>query len=283
VRAGATLHLRPGSTPPGRWLEVLHDQQITVLPGVPTLWQLLTTLGGNRPLPALRLLTNAGAALPPPLLARLLAAFPEAGVLAMYGQTECARVCFLPADQVDRHPQSVGYPLPGTRAWVVGADDTELPAGAVGELLVQGDHVMQGYWGDPAATARKLRPDGVMRTGDLFRRDAQGRLSFVARLDDVITTRGEKVAPLEVERVLCTAPGVREAAVVGAPDERLGECVVAHVAPQPGQTLDALALRRFCARHLESAKVPGRVQLHQDLPRLPGGKVDRLALRALSG
>jgi acyl-CoA synthetase (AMP-forming)/AMP-acid ligase II len=153
----------------------------------------------------------------------------------------------------------------------------------VGELVVRGDHVMQGYWRDPEQTAQKLSPgrfpgDRVLRTGDLFRRDEDGYLYFVSRSDDVILTRGEKVAPHEVESVLLTAPGVREAAVVGRPDERLGQAVVAHVSAMPGFDLVPAQLRGWCAQHLEEVRVPRYVVLHGELPKLSSGKVDRMAL-----
>jgi acyl-CoA synthetase (AMP-forming)/AMP-acid ligase II len=154
----------------------------------------------------------------------------------------------------------------------------------VGELVVRGDHVMLGYWNDPEATARKLRGDGgarVLRTGDLFRRDADGYLYFVARRDDIIKCRGEKVAPREVEEALYLAPGVREAAVVCVDDELLGQAIVAHVSPEPGRRLDGRVLRRHCAQRLEDHMVPRRVVIHDDLPKSENGKIDRLALVAL--
>ena len=286
VRLGATVFLQHGTALPGRMVQVLEDEQITVLPGIPTLWQVLVSLHGlaDRQLPTLRVLTNAGAALPPSRLAQVRRTFPRARLVSMYGQTECKRVCYLPPALLDAHPDSVGVAIPGTEVRVMRDDEHEAAPGETGELYVRGDHVMQGYWGDPDGTARKLVAgrlpgDRVLRTGDLFRRDAEGYLYFVARRDDIITTRGEKVAPLEVERVLCTAPGVRDAAVVGMPDERLGECVVAHVSALPGHALEPAALRRHCAQHLESAKVPTRVVLHEDLPRLGNGKIDRVGLR----
>jgi long-chain acyl-CoA synthetase len=142
---------------------------------------------------------------------------------------------------------------------------------------------MQGYWRDPAATAAKLLPgrwpgDRVLRSGDLFRTDDDGYLYFVARTDDIIKTRGEKVAPKEVEEVLHWAPGVREAAVVGADDELLGQAVIAHVSPAEGATLDARELRRHCAQHLEDFMVPREVVIHDELPKTDNGKLDKPAL-----
>jgi acyl-CoA synthetase (AMP-forming)/AMP-acid ligase II len=142
---------------------------------------------------------------------------------------------------------------------------------------------MQGYWNDPEGSAMRLRPgrwpwDRVLATNDLFRFDDDGHLHFVGRRDDVIKSRGEKVAPREVEEVLTAVPGVREAAVIGVPDELLGEAVIAHVSARPGERLDAAQLRRRCAELLEDYKVPRRVEIHGELPRTGNGKVDRRAL-----
>ena len=144
---------------------------------------------------------------------------------------------------------------------------------------------MQGYWSKEEATARRLRPgrwpwERVLMTGDLFRSDEEGYLHFVSRRDDIIKSRGEKVAPREVEEVIHVFEGVQEAAVVGVADRFLGEAVYAHVAPRPGVELDPAALLAHCAASLEVHKVPKRVVLHESLPRIGAGKVDRRALKA---
>jgi long-chain acyl-CoA synthetase len=284
VRLGASLHLRPGAGPIGTLLRDLRREVITVLPGVPTLWQLFRPSDAAMdPLPHVRVLSNAGAALPVGRVSDLGRVFPSASLYAMYGQTECGRVSFLPPDLLPDRPDSVGVAIPGTQVWLEDERGREPPAGEVGELVVRGEHVMQGYWADPDATACKLVPgtwpgDRRLRTGDLFRRDAAGFLYFVSRQDDIITTGGEKVAPLEVERVLCEAPGVADAVVVGAADALLGQVVVAHVVAVPGAELDLRALRRHCRDRLEASKVPRTLVPHQELPRLPSGKVDRVRL-----
>jgi long-chain acyl-CoA synthetase len=289
VRVGAKLVLEQGIAFSGRIVEALEREQISVLPGVPTVWQVLIGLQrlAERELPHLRLLTNAGAALSVARLEKVRSVFPGARMFSMYGQTECKRVCYLAPEQLEVRPGSVGVAIPGTELWIEDEHGNEAAAGEVGELVVRGDHVMQGYWNDPEATARKLRPgrwpgDRVLRTGDLFYRDADGFLYFVARSDDIIKSRGEKVAPKEVEEVLYTAPGVREAAVVGVEDERLGQAIHAHVSADPGVTLDARALRAHCARNLEDYMVPQRVTIHDELPKNDNGKLDKLALTALA-
>jgi long-chain acyl-CoA synthetase len=279
VRVGATLVLEHGFAFPGRIVQLLERERITGLPGVPTLFHVLTGLRGlaERELPDLRFLTNTGQALPEAAIAALRRTFPRAALFSMYGLTECKRVSYLPPEELDARPTSVGRAIPGTEAWV------DAPAGEVGELLVRGGHVMQGYWNDPVATAERLRPgrrpwERVLATGDLFRADDEGYLYFVGRRDDLIKSRGEKVAPREVEEVLHSAAGVAEAAVVGVPDALLGEAVLAHVSAQPGARLEPEALRRFCAERLESHMVPARIVVHDALPRTANGKVDRRAL-----
>ena len=287
LRVGATLALEAGIAFPGRVVQALDRHRITGLPGVPTIFQVLISLRGlaDRDLPHLRFLTNAGASMPTATVAAVRRTFPKARLYLMYGLTECIRVSYLPPDQLDARPTSSGIPIPGTDAWVEGADGKRAEPGEVGELMVRGPHVMQGYWRDPERTAERLRPgrwpwEPVLATGDLFRRDAEGYLHWVGRTDDLIKCRGEKVYPREIEEVLHAADGVKEAAVVGVPDELLGQAVHAHVAAVPGSSLEGSELRRLCAEHLEDHKVPQRVFVHEDLPRNPRGKVDRQALIA---
>jgi long-chain acyl-CoA synthetase len=289
IRVGATLVVELGFTFPGRVVQLLEEQRITGLPGVPTVFQVLTSLHGlaERELPHLRYLSNTGAALPPGLIEAIRRTFPHARLYSMYGLTECKRVSYLPPDEVDARPKSVGVPIPGTEAWIEDDAGNVLGPGEVGELVVRGGHVMQGYWNDPEETARRLRPgrwswERVLATGDLFHSDEDGYLYFVGRRDDLIKSRGEKVVPKEVEEVLLTAPEIREAAVVGVPDPLLGHAVHAHVAPEDGETLNEAEVLRHCAERLEVHKVPQRVLLHESLPLSSNGKIDRQALRAIS-
>jgi long-chain acyl-CoA synthetase len=285
MRSGATLVLEPGVGLPGRIVKLLEEQQITGLPGVPTVFQLLLTLRGlaERPLPHLRFLTNAGAALPTPAIEKVRRSFPNATLYSMYGQTECIRTCYLPPDQLDTRPGSVGVPIPGSDTWIEDDEGNEVGPGVVGELIVRGPHVMQGYWRNPKATAPRIREgrhpgERVLASNDLFRSDEEGYLYFVSRRDDIIKSRGEKVPPREVEEVLHIDPAVHEAAVVGVPDRLLGEAVHAHVSAREGEELDPAALKRLCAEHLEDYMVPQQVVIHEELPRNTNGKIDRLTL-----
>lgn len=286
VRVGATLVLERGFALVGRVVALLEQERITGLPGVPTVFGVLTSMTGlaERELPHLRFLTNTGAALSTAAVDAIRRTFPRARLYSMYGLTECKRVSWLPPEQLDIRPTSVGLPIPGTEVWIEDERGRRVAPGEVGELMVRGAHVMQGYWNAPEATAERLRPgrwpwERVLATGDLFRQDEEGYLYFVGRRDDLIKSRGEKVVPRELEEVLHQAPGVREAAVVGVPDRLLGQAVHAYVSLEPGAQVDEAALRRHCAERLEDYKIPRRVIVCAELPKTPNGKIDRLALR----
>ena len=271
----------------GRIVELLENERIATLPGVPTVFAVLLSLQGlgSRPLPHLRTLTNAGAPLSTATADALRETFPGTRIFCMYGQTEAQRVCYLPPEELERRPGSVGIAIPGTEAWVEDESGERVGPDVVGELIVRGEHVMQGYWADAEATAERLRQgrwpwERLLATGDLFRTDADGYLYFVSRTDDIIKSRGEKVVPREIEEVLYTASSVHEAAVVGVPDRLLGEAVVAHVSAQRGREIDTQALKRLCAERLEDFMIPKRVIVHDALPRTPNGKLDKRALTA---
>ncbi len=284
VRTGGTLVLPPGTGLLGDFVKRLEGERITMLPAVPTLFEMLISFEGlaDRELPHLRVLTNAGAGLPVATTERVRELLPRAELVCMYGQTECQRVCYLPPEELDARLGSVGIAIPGTEAWIEDDAGNRVGPDEVGELFVRGAHVMQGYWNNPEATAKRLRPgpagDRVLATGDLFRQDSDGYLYFVSRRDDIIKSRGEKVVPREVEEVLRSADGVREAAVIGIPDRLLGEAVQAHVAAQAGSELDQRTLLAHCAQRLEDYMIPRQVVIHDELPKTANGKLDKRAL-----
>src|SRR5262249_36044467 len=151
---------------------------------------------------------------------RLHELLPAVKLYSMYGQTETKRTLYLPPDQLENRPGSVGVAIPGTKVWIEGPDGERLGPNQTGELVVEGPHVMRGYWGAPAAASERFRPSAnpggrVYYSGDLLRMDEEGYMYFVGRKDDIVNTRGEKVAPKEIENVLHKLPGVIEAAVVG--------------------------------------------------------------------
>ncbi len=199
----------------------------------------------------------------------------------MYGLTETKRTLYLPAEELDRRPNSVGIPIPGTDAWVEDSAGRRLGPGQVGELVVRGPHVMRGYWENPAATAERFRPGGagerLCYTGDLFRMDGDGFFYFVGRKDDIIKSRGEKVAPKEVENVLYALPGVVEAAVVGVPDPVLGQAIKAILVVE-GPRPSIREVIGHCRSRLEDFMVPHFVEFRAPLDKTDSGKIQRKAL-----
>jgi acyl-CoA synthetase (AMP-forming)/AMP-acid ligase II len=248
-------------------------------------------------------MTNTAAALSEQQISRLRALFPQAALFSMYGLTECKRVTYLPPEQLDVRPTSVGRGMPNEEVWLVDDAGKRLPNGSTGELVIRGSHVMRGYWGDPAATALRLRPgpmpgetvlkpeetaqrlkpgplpgEQVLYSGDLFRTDAEGWLYFVARRDDIIKSRGEKVSPREVENAIHALPGVFEVAVVGVDDAVLGQAIKAFVTPVPGAQLSERDVIRHCMARLESFMVPKSVEFVDALPKTDTGKIRKTSL-----
>jgi amino acid adenylation domain-containing protein len=281
VRVGATLVLEKSFAFPAAIFETMRREQVTGLPLVPTMAAMILQMRDPAALavPSLRYITNTAAALPVEHIKRLRDLFPGTALYSMYGLTECKRCTWLPPAQLEGRPGSVGIAIPNTEAYVAGDDGEPLPHGVVGELVIRGPHVMQGYWENPAATDERLRPgrnawEKVLFTGDLFYADPEGYLYFVGRKDDIIKTRGEKVAPKEVETVLYAIPGIAEAVVVGVPDPVLGQAIKAIVvASDP--TLTERDIIRACTRSLEDFMVPKAVEFRSSLPKTDTGKVSR--------
>jgi amino acid adenylation domain-containing protein len=287
AQVGATLVLEQSFAFPQAILAKMQAERVTGLPLVPTMAAMILQMRDLTPgaFPHLRYITNTAAALPPAHITRLQELFPATRLYSMYGLTECKRCTYLPPEELAGRPGSVGIAIPGTEAYVVDADGERAAAGETGELVIRGAHVMQGYWENPEATARALRPgpypwEKVLCTGDLFRADADGFLYFVGRKDDIIKTRGEKVSPKEVENALYGLPGIREAAVVGVPDPILGFAIKAVVAADPGANLTAHDVIRHCARHLEDFMVPKMVEFRDALPKTESGKISRREVAA---
>ncbi|WP_298577944.1 AMP-binding protein [uncultured Luteimonas sp.] len=287
VKLGATLVLEKSFAFPQKILPLLESERVTGFPLVPTMVALIVQLRNFRPewAATVRFITNTAAALPPAHIARLREMFPQARVYSMYGMTESKRCTWLPPEELDRRPDSVGIAIPFTEVWVAGDDGQPLPPDTVGELMVRGGHVMQGYWRNPEGTDSTLSPgrypwEKVLRTGDLFRMDAEGFLYFVGRKDDIIKSRGEKVSPKEVENVLYALPGVREAAVVGVPDEVLGRALKALLVVEDGAQPTPREVISHCAARLEDFMVPRLIEFRDALPKTSTGKIRRAALQA---
>jgi amino acid adenylation domain-containing protein len=284
ARVGARVVLEAGFAFPAAVLDACVRENVTAFPGVPTMFALLAQMRGlSHDLSAVRYVTNTAAALAPAHIARIRQLFPRARLFSMYGLTECKRCTYLPPEELDRRPGSVGIAIPNTELWLEDEQGNRLAPGQVGELYIRGATVMRGYWNKPEATARRLRPgplpgENVLRTGDLCRLDEDGFLYFVSRMDDVIKSRGEKVAPKEVENVLYELAYVREAAVIGVPDAVLGQAVKAFIALEPGRSIEPADVILHCKERLEPFMVPKFVEVREALPRTETGKISKVGL-----
>ncbi len=284
-RVGARLVLERSFTFPAQVLKVMVEERVTGLPGVPTIFSILSEFKSLKDydLSSIRYVTNTAAALPLKHILMLKDLFPQARIYSMYGLTECKRCTYLPPEDLDRKPLSVGIAIPNTELWIVDEDGNKVGPGVVGQLVIRGATVMRGYWGKPEATAKKLKPgplpgEFVLYTGDYCKLDEDGYLYFVARMDDVIKSRGEKVAPKEVESALMNIPGVKEAAVIGVDDEVLGQAVKAFVVPEAGVTLTEKQIQRECQARLENFMVPKYVVFLDSLPKTDTGKIKKTGL-----
>jgi amino acid adenylation domain-containing protein len=284
---GGTVVLERSFVYPYQILNSILRHKVTGFPLVPTVASMLLTLRnlGSRDFSHLRYVTSTGQTLPPAHIARLRQVFPNAEVFSMYGLTECKRVSFLPPEELDRRPSSVGKAIPNTEVYIVDEDGREITlARTPGQLVVRGSHVMAGYWGLPDKTAERLRPgrypgERVLLTGDMFEKDEDGFLYFLGRRDDMFKSSGQFVSPREVENVLHECDGVAEAAVIGVDDEMLGQAVVAFVVKAQQSQMSESDIIGFCSRHLEKHLVPKKIVFCQSLPRTPTGKVHKSALR----
>nr|WP_298094132.1 class I adenylate-forming enzyme family protein [uncultured Shinella sp.] len=279
--SGATLVIEKSFAFPQAIFETIRNERVTGFPLVPAMAAMMMQARDLDPslFTSLRYVTSAAAPLPLAHLDWLRAFLPHTKLFCMYGQTECTRATWLPPDKIAAKRGSVGIAIPGTKAVVVDETGEAIAPGTIGELVIEGAHVMRGYWRNAAATGRALRPapgTGTLRlhTGDLFTADADGYLTFVSRMDDIIKSRGEKVAPQAVEEVLCRMPGIAEALVVGVPHDVLGEAVKAVVVASETSLTERDVLR-FCARHLEDHMVPKSVEFRDALPKTDSGKASR--------
>jgi acyl-CoA synthetase (AMP-forming)/AMP-acid ligase II len=268
----------------------LRRQGVSVLAAVPPLWLQLLAAPAFRdePIHSLRILQNAGGHLPVPAVRELRRIQPHARLFLMYGQTETFRGSFLPPEMVDTRPNSIGRAIPGSEIYVLRDDATPCEPGEVGELVQRGPAIALGYWNDAPGTERVFRVNpmrpvgtpGVERavfTGDMVRRDEDGLLYYVSRRDHLIKTLGFRVGPDEILDVLHASGQISEGVITTEPDVTRGERIVAIAVLAPEGSLDQL--NRFCRIELPPHMMPARVVLLEELPRLPGGKLDMLAIQ----
>lgn len=262
------------------------EEKVTGFPIVPTMAAMLLKMRdlSEYDLSSLRYITNTGAALPVQHIRSLQQLLPHVKIFSMFGLTECKRVGYLEPGELGKRPGSVGKAMPNCEVLVVDEDGNEVSPGEIGELVIRGSNVMQGYWSDPQMTSKVYHP-GIypasrwLYSGDYFREDEDGFLYFLGRKDDMIKTRGERVSPKEVENVVCELEGVVEAVVVGIPDEILGQAVKAYIVPAPAAKLTEKQVMRHCTAKMETFMVPRYVEFIDELPKTLNGKVGKKQLK----
>ena len=276
---------------PQEVMRTLERERITGLAAVPPIWIQLAELRwpeGARE--TLRYITNSGGAMPLATLKRLREGLPQTRVFLMYGLTESFRSTYLPPEELDRRPDSIGKAIPGAEVMVLRPDGTPCEADEPGELVHRGDLVSLGYWQDPAGTAERFRPvpqvgsgatqpELAVWSGDIVRRDAEGFLYFIGRRDDMIKTSGYRVSPTEVEEEAYATGLVRDAVAVGVPHARLGQAIVLVATVPAGMSADTDALVNALRRRLPRHMVPMAVDWRDSVPRGANGKFDRAGLR----
>lgn len=290
VHVGGTLVLQRSSLP-GSILQSLRRHRVTGLAGVPPVWVLLLQARRSleaEPLTGLRYITNSGGAVPLANVQALRATLPHTRIYLMYGLTEAFRSTYLPPEELDRRPTSMGRAIPETEIWVLDEQNQHCPPGQVGELVHRGPTVSLGYWRNDEATRRVFRinpfdpssGEWVVYSGDLARWDEDGFLHYVGRRDEQIKTEGYRVSPQEVEELVLMLPAVKEAVAFGVPDERSGYKIAIALSLQPGAACTADQVIQHIRALAPAYMVPARVEILDDLPKGATGKLDRAQVKA---
>ncbi len=266
----------------GAALDLVERERLTVVPGPPTLYSTILEhpRRSGHDLSSLRLAVTGAAVVPTALIRRMRDELGFDTVVTAYGLTECtgfATGCRA-GDPDEVVSLTSGRAVEGVEVAVVDAAGAAVPVGEPGEVVVRGYNVTPGYWQDPQATADAVDADGWLHTGDVGVLDPAGNLRITDRLKDMYVVGGFNVYPAEVEQVLVTHDDVSEAAVIGVPDERMGELGRAYVVARTGRTPDAESLVAWCRERLAGYKVPRSVVLVRELPRGATGKVDKKQL-----
>jgi acyl-CoA ligase (AMP-forming) (exosortase A-associated) len=272
-------------------LDTIARERVTGLTAVPPLYVQLVQLEWPTTVDDhLRYFANTGGRMPLDTLNRLRERMPRAKPYLMYGLTEAFRSTYLPPEQVDKRPESIGRAIPNAEIMVLREDGTPCDAGEPGELVHRGALVGMGYWNDPEKTAERYRPlpgreaglvlpEIAVFSGDTVKQDAEGYLYFIGRRDEMMKTSGYRVSPTEVEEVIYASKLVAECAAFGVSHPALGQAIVVVVASAEGEDVDTAALVAVCRERMPPYMVPARFeQRPAPLPRNPNGKIDRKQL-----
>ncbi|MBP6995190.1 MAG: long-chain fatty acid--CoA ligase [Phycicoccus sp.] len=279
TNVGASLALIPRFDPAAA-IATINAEKVSLFLGVPTMYAAILNHpdGATMDASSLRTCASGGSAMP----LEVMRGFEETFgcvILEGYGLSETSPVASFNLPDRERKPGTIGVAIPGCQMRCVDTEGNEVPVGEVGEIAIRGDNVMKGYWNKPEATAEAI-PDGWFRTGDLATMDDEGYFTIVDRKKDMILRGGMNVYPREVEELLYTHPGILEAAVVGIPDDLLGEQVGAAVALRPGATVTPDEIIEWAKERIAAYKYPRQVWIVQELPKGPTGKILRREVHA---
>ncbi len=269
-------------------LILMEKERITGLAAVPPLWIQLAELSwGPSITDHLRYFTNSGGHMPKETLTKLRAALPRTKPYLMYGLTESFRSTYLPPEQIDTRPDSMGRAIPNAEIFVVRPDGTHCAPDEPGELVHRGVHVSLGYWNDPEKTAARFKPlpnqnralpltEMTVWSGDIVRMDKEGYLYFVSRNDEMIKTSGYRVSPTEIEEMIYNTKLAKEVAAFGIPHPVLGQVIALIATAAENTTLTSALLKSACQKHLPNYMCPAHIEiLSGSLPRNNNGKIDR--------
>jgi len=273
VSVGATVTMLPRFDP-DKALQIIARDKVTIFQGVPTMYNAMLHSRSceTADCSTLRLCMSGGAAMP----AELMRGFEEKFgciILEGYGLSETSPVASFNHPDRERKPGSIGTPIEGVEMQVWDDDGNEVAQGEVGEIVIRGHNLMKGYWDRDDATKEAITVDGWFRTGDMAKIDEDGYFFIVDRKKDLIIRGGYNVYPREIEEVLYEHPAIQEAAVVGVPDDELGEEVGAAVVLKEGESADADELKRYVKEQVAAYKYPRRIWFVDELPKGPTGKI----------
>ncbi len=271
-------------------IKALEKYKITGLAAVPPLWAQLAKLDWPETINQhLRYMTNSGGKMPKNVLDELRTKVSNSQFFLMYGLTEAFRSTYLPPEQIDRRPDSIGKAIPNAEVLVVREDGSVCAPHEPGELVHRGSLVAMGYWNSPEKTAERFKPapgqqkelpltEIAVWSGDQVTRDEDGYLYFVGRKDDMLKTSGYRVSPTEIEEIIYCSGLVREAAAIGIPDDTLGQKIIVIVSTEQPDQFNEMELINLCKTQLANFMVPARIFAVKEMAKNPNGKIDRKRL-----
>ncbi len=283
---GATLILEKDFTWPIQFIKKIAEEKVTIFPGVPMMFSILSNHLPKMTyeLDSVRSVTNTGAALLERHIHIIKKLFPSAAIFSMYGLTECKRCTYLPPEDIFRKPRSVGRAIPNTEMWVIDELGNPLSANQIGQLVVRGATVMQGYWNKPIESEKALKKDKlgeekILYTGDYGYIDEEGYFYHHSRIDETIKRYGEKVSLIEIENTIYLLPEVSEVAAIALPDSMFGATIIVFVSSLDDPRILKEKILLHCKMNLAKTHWPQEIVVRKELPKNSNGKLDKACLK----